>query len=183
MDRCYFAGDVEASRGGVLPPETNMVSFALCEVGNPAEFFYTELQLLFPRWWDWRTEGVHLITREYLRRNGKDPRGEMDAVSKWVRAMANGRRAVFCAMPVWFDYGHLNWYFRHFGMPSPFADTLDGRDQYRAIHGLAADAKVERADVWAEFPPWQKQHTHHALSDVFEYEEVVAGMLRAQGLL
>jgi hypothetical protein len=182
VQNCYFAADVESSRGDVLPPENNMVSFALCEVGNPCSFFYTELQLLFPRWWDWHTEEIHRITREYLRRNGKDPWTEMEAVSKWVRAIANGRQAIFCAMPVWFDYGHLNWYFRHFGMPSPFAGTLDGRDQYRAIHGLPAGTKVNRMDVWREFPT-SVPHTHHALSDVFEYEEVVAGMLRAQHLI
>lgn len=183
MERCYFAGDDETSVGTVLAPINNIVSFALCEIGNPAQFFYSELKLLFPRFWDWKTEDIHLITREYLRHFGKDPRGEMEAVARWVRSTARDRIAVYCAMPVWFDYGNLLYYFRHFGIESPFQETLDGRDQYRAIHGLPADTKVERMDVWREFPPWQAHHTHHALSDTFEYEGVVAGMLRRQGLL
>ena len=91
MKNCYFAADVESSRGSVLPPENNMVSFALCEVGNPGQFFYTELQLLFSPWWDWRTEEIHLITREYLRRNGKDPRTEIEAAARWVRSVAGDR--------------------------------------------------------------------------------------------
>jgi len=182
VERCYFAGDDETSVGTVIAPLNNIVSFALCEVGNPQQWFYTELQLVNPRFWDWRTEDIHKITREYLRHFGKDPKTEMEAAARWVRGVAAGRIAVYCATPVWFDFGNLEWYFRHFGVENPFQETLDGRDQYRAIHGLPAGADVPRMNMWREFPT-DIPHTHHALSDTFEYEEVVAGMLRAQGLL
>lgn len=182
VERVYFAGDDETSVGTAIAPLNNIVSFALCEVGNPGRFFYTELKLLFPQFWDWRAEEIHGISRHYLQHFGKDPRTEMEAAARWVQSVARGRIAVYCATPVWFDYGNLEYYFRHFGIGSPFQETLDGRDQYRAIHGLSAKSEVPRMDMWREFPT-TIPHTHHALSDTFEYEEVVAGMLRAQGLL
>lgn len=182
MEKCYIAGDVESSRGAVLPPEANMVSFALCEVGNPQEFFYVELRPVYPQPWDVQTERIHLITLKYALAHGKNPRQSMQDAAQWVRRTAAGRVPVFCAMPIWFDHGYLDWYFRRYLVRNPFTEVLDGRDQYRAIQGLSSGARVDRAAIWRDFPT-SLPHTHHALSDTFEYEEVVAGMLRAQGLL
>lgn len=182
MKRCYFAGDDETSVVSVIAPINNIVSFALCEVGNPDEHFYVEMLPHDEEFWDWQTEDIHHITREYLKLHGEEPRGALRAASHWVRSVAKDRIAVYCAMPVWFDYGNLKWYFEHFGIENPFQETLDGREQYRAIHGLSPKVQIDRRRVWNEFPT-TIPHTHHALSDTFEYEEVVAGMLRAQGLL
>ena len=182
MQRCFIAGDVEMSVGISVPTQSNMVSFAMCEIGNPSEFFYAELSLVHPQHWDPATEPIHRITREYLRRNGVEPRLVMRAAEQWVKSVARGREAVYCAMPISVDYVYMDWYFQYCGIPNPFSEALDGRAQYRVIHGLSPDTRVNREDVWAEFPTGVP-HTHHALSDTFEYEEVAAGMLRRQGLL
>ncbi|HXK36031.1 MAG TPA: hypothetical protein VJ553_00410 [Candidatus Paceibacterota bacterium] len=178
----FFAGDVEAGRGTLLPPLNNMVSFAIVEVGNPQNFFYVELKLVFPEWWEARTEGIHHLTPAYLERFGKDPHEAMEQSAIWVRETAGDDIPIYCAMPTAFDYGNMDWYYRFTGVPSPFSRALDGREQYRILHRLPTYTKVKRRRIWREFPT-SIPHIHHALSDSFEYEEVVAGMLRAQGLL
>jgi len=178
----FFAGDVEAGRGTFLPPQNNMCSFGLVEVGNPDNFFYAEVKVVFPEWWEERTESIHLITPAYLDAHGLEPLEAMRRSADWVRETVGDDVAVYCAMPTLFDYGHMDWYYRFTGVPTPFGKTLDGRDQYRILHGLPSHAKVKRHRVWREFPT-SVPHIHHALSDSFEYEEVVRGMLHAQGML
>jgi hypothetical protein len=177
MRCCFFAGDVEASVGWLMPPLSNMISFALVEVGNPENFFYAELKPLFPGMWARRTEEIHHITREYLAEYGKDSREMMEFSARWVLDTAGDRLPIYCAKPISFDYGHMSRYYRYSGVPDPFFDTLDCREHSRLIFGLSPHAKVKGKRIKREFPS-SIPHTHHALSDSFEYEEQVAAMLR-----
>lgn len=182
MKFSYFAADIEGSHGkGESPPVLSVLSVGLVLIGNPDEHFYAELKPISEHW-DPAAEKIHGMSREYLRRNGEDPVRVLTAIDYWVRAHARGTAPVFCAMPLTYDWVHLDWYFRHFGINNPFLQTQDGRALYRQLRGLRTDAEVKRDRIWAEFPT-VIPHIHHALSDALEYEEVHGGMLREAGLL
>jgi len=158
-----------------------MVSVGACVIGDPDRRFYAELQEISPHW-DPGAEAVHKLSRAHLRVHGEDPERAMEAFSKWVRGVAGEREAVFCATPIRYDWVYVEWYLRNYEVFNPFMRTLDGRQLYRQLKGLPTGAEVPRMRIWTEFPT-ALPHTHNALDDALEQEEVFRQMLREAGLL
>jgi ribonuclease T len=180
---CYVVGDTETSCGTVLPPDNNMVSLGACVAGRPEQTFYAEFRLVFPDKWEDKSEKIHGLSRDYLRRNGEEPIRAMHAFGRWVQSVSPGNLTVFCAKPVKFDWGHVSWYLNHFGVPDPFdGRTLDARDLYRQIMGLKAYEAVTVEQMLHDFPT-TLPHNHNSLSDSLELEEVMRPMLVRDGRL
>lgn len=181
MQKCYISVDVEGSVGFELPPVSNMVSLGACVIGKPDQRFYIEFKLLNDNW-DPEAEKIHRLTRAYLRRNGEYMIPAMTAFRNWTLGASGGADPVFCATPIAYDWAYVDWCFRWCGIQNPYVETLDGRQLYRMIKGLPDSVKVERKSIWSEFPT-QLEHTHHALDDALEQEEVFRQMLHVAGLL
>jgi inhibitor of KinA sporulation pathway (predicted exonuclease) len=183
VKHCYIVGDAETSCGTVLPPDNNMISLGACVAGSPDKTFYAELKLIFPDKWEDAAERIHGLSREHLRRNAEDPAKVMRSFWRWVRSVALDRLPVFCAKPVWFDFGHVEWYLRHFDVPDPFdAGTLDTKMLFRQVMGLERHIGVSWEDVVKVFPTG-RGHSHNALEDALELEEVMRPMLVRSGRL
>ena len=180
---CYIIADTETSCGAVLPPENNLVALGACVAGQPENRFYAEFKLIFPDKWEDEAERVHGLSRDHLRRNGEDPARAMRAFWRWVQSAALTRLPVFCAKPVTFDWGQVNWYLNRFCIPDPFEGrTLDARDLYRQVMGLEKHVRVPLEQILRDFPT-VLPHNHNALGDSLELEEVMRPMLVLSGRL
>jgi hypothetical protein len=184
----YYAVDIEGSHGdprppdnrpALRPPHSSIVSIGIVRVGNPDAHLYLELKPISGLW-DPATEPIHLMTRAYLAAHGSDARAALERIAAWVRADAAGKHAIFCAMPLTYDWEYVDAYYRIFGIANPFVHAIDGRAQYRALMGLETHEKVEREKFHRRFPS-VVPHLHHALGDALEYEEAVSAMLRKAG--
>lgn len=181
-ERCYVSVDIEGSFGkDAKPPVLSVISIGACVIGEPEKRFYRELKPISDHW-DPEAEKIHKLSREYLDKYGVEPFIAMWNFSDWVVQAAAGRPAVFCATPISYDWNNVKWYLDNFKVSDPFEGTLDGRNLYRRIKGLSSKTDVPRAKVWEEFPT-SLPHTHNALDDALEQEEVFRQMLQKAKLL
>lgn len=182
MNFCYISVDIEGSHGkGERPPVLNVLSIGACVIGDPRTNFYVELKPVTEHW-DPEAEKIHKLSRTYLREHGLDARLAMLAFSGWTERVAGDAIAVFCATPLSYDFVMLDIYFSNFGIPNPYLQQLDGRALYRRLKRIPTGADVPRENIWRDYPTTH-EHTHNALDDALEQEEVFRQMLREAGLL
>ena len=155
--------------------------WALASLAVRTETFYVELKPISDVW-DLEAQKTHRLSRAHLEQYGLEPHIAMLAFQSWVICVSELLIPVFCAMPVRYDWKYVKWYFDWRQIPNPFTQTLDGRELYRNIKRLPAYAGVPRAQIWKEFPT-ALPHTHNALDDALEQEEVFRQMLKAANLL
>lgn len=186
MSKCYISVDVEGAVSEMLPPYSSMLSLGACVVGKPKIQFYEELIPLNKNW-DAQAEAIHGLTRQHLGAYGKDPRTVMEMFRVWTLRAASGAQPVFCAMPLRYDWGYVGWYFQTAeqedkDITNPYGETLDGTELFHIVMRIPEDARVTRSDIYKLFPP-SVPHTHNALDDAVEQEEVFRQMLRYGKLL
>lgn len=183
----YFSGDIEAD--GPIPGPYSMSSLGLCLAGefdgkrfrrlDPEEnTFYRELRPISETF-DPETAAISGLNRERLIADGSDPEEVMLELDAWVRRVAEGRRPVFVAWPLSFDFLWLYWYGRRFGDVAPFgfSGCLDMKTMYHRLRGTTlAQAKKSRIP---ERLRSRRRHTHNALDDAMEQADFFANMMIA----
>jgi hypothetical protein len=176
----YFSADIESD--GPIPGRFSMLSFALVAVGTfDGEHFvrldpheaarYWELQPISERF-DPEALSINGLDRERLRREGTPPAEAMREADRWVRDVADGRRAVLVAYPAAFDWSFLHWYFSSFAGASPFGHgtCIDIRSFYIGATG-STYAESSKSRLPPELLP-RAAHTHNALDDAIEQGEL-----------
>jgi hypothetical protein len=180
----YFSVDVESD--GPVPGRFSMLSFALVAV---ATFDGEQLVRLDPhaasRYWELQpiTEqfepaalSVNGLDRAKLLREGLPPAQAMREAARWVREVADGRRAVLVAYPAVFDWSFVHWYFSTFAEESPFGhgSCIDIRSMYMGASGCTYAASSKSQLPAAILP--QAAHTHNALDDAIEQGELFGNL-------
>ncbi len=163
-----------------------MLSFALVAVATfDGERFvrfepdvprrYWELQPISERY-EPEALSINGLDRERLRREGALPAEAMREADRWVRRVADGRRAVLVAYPAVFDWSFMHWYFSSFLGASPFGHgtCIDIRSLYIGASG-STYAESSKSHLPPELLP-QSAHTHNALDDAVEQGELFSNL-------
>lgn len=180
----YFSVDIESD--GPVPGSFSMLSFALVAVATfDGERFvrfepdvprrYWELQPISERY-EPEALSINGLDRERLRREGALPAEAMREADRWVRRVADGRRAVLVAYPAVFDWSFMHWYFSSFLGASPFGHgtCIDIRSLYIGASG-STYAESSKSHLPPELLP-QSAHTHNALDDAVEQGELFSNL-------
>jgi hypothetical protein len=180
----YISVDVESD--GPIPGPFSMLSLALVAIATfDGEHFerldpqaaarYWELQPISERF-DPEALSINRLDRDRLRLEGTPPADAMREADRWVRGVADGRRAVLVAYPSAFDWSFVHWYFSSFLGTSPFGHgtCIDIRSLYIGAAG-STYAESAKSRLPAELLP-QSAHTHNALDDAIEQGELFCNL-------
>ena len=171
----YVSVDIEAS--GPIPGEYSMLSIGACKVGKIEKNFYTEIKPiseLFVR----EALDVCGFSLEELKKTGTDPHTAMRRFAEWIRMLADGRKPIFVAYGLGFDWSFVNYYFIRFMKENPF--NISGIDIKSVWLGKTKCKweKTSKTDVKRELGV-HLEHTHNALDDAKEqaviFEKMLAG--------
>lgn len=176
----FISVDVETYGGS--PRRHGMLSLGACEVGSPGTDFYTVIQPLNE---NFDPEAMAVLARtgltmEYAKIHGLLPWDAMFEFRKWITAVSSGRKPVFVALPLGFDWRFVADYFDLFVGPgpawNPFGKSgLDVRSYFLALTGFGW-TQASSNDIRKIFSP-RTMHTHHALDDAIEQAEIFEQML------
>jgi DNA polymerase III epsilon subunit-like protein len=177
-DEAWISVDVEASAPS--PAVGSLLSIGACLVDDPESSFYVELRPLEDRRWDAQAEDVHRLSRNHLAGHGTSPDEAMTRFAAWIDDVAAGRRPVFVAYGVTFDWMFVADYFQRYLGRNPFGiNGIDIKAWYMGARNLArwADAGKDamQRDAGVDLP-----HTHNALDDARE-QALIFKALRRMG--
>ena len=126
-------------------------------------------------WWKTQPEAWKEVTT-----NVEPADTVMREFSKWVKDL--GKRPVFVAHPIAFDYAVVSWYLWKFTNDNPFTDeygapiTLDLTSFIAGKYGVTLD-KATRKNL----PDWMKagmpEHSHNALEDAKGFGVILRNIL------
>jgi DNA polymerase III epsilon subunit-like protein len=180
----YISADIESD--GPVPGSYSMLSLALVAVGSfdgehfvrfdpHADSGYWELQPISERF-DPEALSINGLDRERLRHEGTPPAEAMREADRWVRDIADGRRAVLVAYPAAFDWSFVHWYFSSFLGESPFGHgtCIDIRSLYIGATG-STYSESSKSRLPLELLP-RSAHTHNALDDAIEQGELFCNL-------
>ena len=170
----YVSVDIEAS--GPIPGEYSILSVGACEVGDIEKNFYTEIQPISERFVGEALD-VCGFSLEELKKTGTDPHDAMGRFAEWIKWLADGRKPVFVAYGLGFDWPFVNYYFIRFAAENPF--NISGIDIKSVWLGKTKCSwqKTSKTDIKRALGV-QLEHTHNALDDAKEqavvFEKILA---------
>jgi len=189
MSELYFSCDVETD--GPIPGVYSMLSIgvAICgrDDGNgfepldpELETFYRELQPVSERF-EPEALAVSGLDRARLAVEGAPPERAMRELDSWVRKEAGGRKPIFVAYPLGFDWSFVHYYFVRYAGGSPFghARHLDVKTLYAAKAGVPVGS-VGKSSM-PEHLLSTRRHTHNALDDAIEQGELFQNVMAWNG--
>lgn len=175
----YFCIDCEAS--GPMPPLYNMLSVGITVVRPMAgrheigESFYVELKPIFPGFDD-EALAVCGLDPDRLREEGVEPEEAMARIREWVHRVniPSDDRPVFVGHNAVFDWAHVNYYFRHFGMENPFGyKGIDTKSLAMGRLGVAwNETSKENLEHLLGLPPQDPEKLHRADYDA-QYQALI----------
>jgi hypothetical protein len=163
-----------------------MLSFALVAVATfDGERFVRLEPYTAGRYWELRpiserfdpeALSINGLDREKLQSAGTPPEEAMHEADRWVRGLAEHRRAVLVAYPAAFDWSFVHWYFSTFVGASPFGHgaCIDIRSLYVGATG-STYAQSSKSHLPLELLP-QSPHTHNAMDDAIEQGELFSNL-------
>ena len=160
----YVSVDIEAS--GPIPGEYSILSVGACEVGDIEKNFYTEIQPISERFVREALD-VCSFSLEELKKTGSGPHDAMRRFAEWIKWLADGRKPVFVAYGLGFDWSFVNYYFIRFAAENPF--NISGIDIKSVWLGKTRCSwqKTSKTDIKRALDA-RLEHTHNALDDAKE---------------
>ena len=185
-DEIYIAVDIETD--GPVPGLYSMISLAAVATTESKEVdsFYCKLVPLEgasqdPRtmaWWKTEPEAWQEVTSDAQSANEA-----MAEFCKWLDGL--GKKPVFVAHPISFDYSFVSWYLWKFTNRNPFAD-LEAAARTLDITSFIAGkfSRILNESKRKKFPDWvsrgMPEHSHNALDDARGYAVVLRNVLGAK---
>ena len=172
-DEVYISVDIEAS--GPIPGEYSMLSIGACEVGNTEKNFYIEIKPISEQFLKEALD-VCGFSLEEMKKTGTEPHDAMRRFSEWIKWIAEGRKPVFVAYGLGFDWSFVNYYFIRFTGENPF--SISGIDIKSVWLGRTKCSwqKTSKTDVKRALDV-HLDHTHNALDDAKEQAAIFEKML------
>ncbi len=179
----YVMVDVETS--GSIPGDYSLLSLGAVVVGQHRppfqKDFYCEMKPLPKAGVDLEAMKVNGLDIDMLKVTGSDPTVALERLRNFVVKVANPE----VVSPVMvsngtFDYMWVTWYFKHFGVRSPFGpNSLDmkslhfgrARCKWSQTRG-AIIGKIYASDI-------ENKNKHNALDDALYQAEIFERMLKA----
>lgn len=163
-EEIYISVDVESS--GPIPGEYSMLSIGACQIGNIENSFYIELKPVSD---NFIPEALNVcgLSLDDLKINGIEPLEALEKFSKWIEEISKGKKPVFVAFHLGFDWSMINHYFLKYLGKNPFG--LGGIDAESIWFGLRDESwnNISKSKI-KEFFGMNIEHTHHALDDAKE---------------
>ena len=173
-DETYISVDIETA--GPNPSQYAMLSIGACEVFEPANKFYVELQ---PDKEDFVPEALFVsgLKMDKLKERGEPPKAAMQKFADWVADVTPpGHKPVFVAFNAPFDWTFVNDYFHRYLGHNPFGHSaLDMKAFYMGLKGISWDETSMKAIMQYYFG--ERSLTHHALRDALDQAELFQKML------
>ncbi len=167
----YVSVDVEAS--GPIPGEYSMLSIGACIVGNPKKKFYVEIRPLNDNYIKSALK-VCRLSMSKLKKEGIESEDAIDRFARWVMASSKGRAPVFCCWST-MDWLFMKWYMVKFGYPRLFSHSAcEMKSYYAGMMGVPF-LRAKKKYLPEQLRP-EKMHTHNALDDALEQEELYRNM-------
>jgi DNA polymerase III epsilon subunit-like protein len=174
-EEVYISVDIEAS--GPIPGEYSMLSIGACEIGNMKNSFYAEIQPISEKFVKEALD-VCGFSMEEMKKRGATPYEAMRKFAEWIKRSSNGKRPVFVAHGLGFDWSFVNYYFIRFMGANPF--SISGIDIKSVWLGKTKCSwqKTSKTDIKRALGV-HLEHTHNALEDAKEqaiiFEKLLAG--------
>lgn len=183
-----FSVDIETT--GPAPGKGSMISIGAVPVSSsgviiPNGDFYVNVAEVFQRdpgtidWWSKQDNDRWLDTLD----DRLEPLVAMTLFRDWVHTQLNDageEKAIFCAWPVGFDWGFVNYYFQYYLGINPFGYSPLCMKNFAA--GLLADPEILLSSRSEERMPEgfvvQPELPHNALSDAAAQAVMLSNMLR-----
>jgi DNA polymerase III epsilon subunit-like protein len=170
----YISIDVETA--GPNPAKYALLSIGACNVFEPHETFYVELQ---PDREAVSTEALQIsgLNMDELREHGLSPEQAMGQFADWVKIVTpQNSRAVFVAFNAPFDWMFVNDYFHRYLKYNPFGHSaLDMKAFYMGLRGVAWSETG--MDAVSENLLGKRTLSHNALQDARDQAELFREML------
>ncbi len=160
----YISVDVESS--GPLPGEYSMLSIGACEIGNIENNFYVELRPISDKFIPEALQ-VCCFSIEELKIRGIEPSEAMKRFDEWISKISNGRKPVFVAFHLGFDWSMIQFYFLKYLGKNPFGfGGIDAESVWFGLKNMDWN-DISKSKI-KEFFDMNIGHTHHALDDAKE---------------
>lgn len=179
----YIVVDIETD--GPVPGLYSMLSLGAVATSDIDEVdsFYAKLEPLQEAsqdrstmaWWETEPEAWHEVTTDTM-----PAEKVIKKFTKWLDEL--GKKPVFVAHPIAFDYAFVSWYLWRYVNKNPFANSNGASRTLDLISFIAGrfDRTLNKSRR-TNFPTWMKQgmpeHSHNALDDARGYAVVIRNIL------
>ncbi len=165
----YISVDVETA--GPTPSLYSLLSIGACEVFDPGEGFYIEIQPVNDAFVPQALK-VSQLNLDELQENGLAPQVAMMRFSEWISSVTpQDKQPVFVAFNAPFDWMFVNDYFHRFFGHNPFGHkALDIKALYMGLHSVSW-RKTGMNSVSQHYLG-DRQLAHHALQDALDQAEI-----------
>lgn len=169
----FISVDVEAS--GPIPGEYSMLSIGACEVGQIENNFYIELRPINDNFLIEALQVCGFSIKE-LKVRGTEPSEAMRRFHDWINKISNGRKPIFVAFHLGFDWSMIQYYFFKYLGENPFGTNgIDAESVWFGRNKMEWN-KISKSRI-KEFFNITIDHTHHALEDAIEQAIVFQAIL------